>query len=59
MQQEMPRKYWRNLPEAPLIGSLALEANEHSLRLPAQPQSTAWQRLPAGRAAGPPDIQSL
>ena len=53
MQKEMPRKYWRNLPEAPLIGSLAAEANERSLRMLAQPASATRRRLPAGRTARP------
>lgn len=51
MQKEMPRKYWCNLPEAPLIGSLAAEASERSLRMLAQPASVTRRRLPAGRAA--------
>ena len=50
MQKEMPRKYWRNLPEAPLIGPLAAEANERSLCMLAQPESVTRRRLPAGRA---------
>ena len=51
MQKEMPRKYWHNLPEAPLISSLAKEANERSQRMLAQPASVTQRRLPAGRAA--------
>ena len=50
MQKEMPRKYWRNLPEAVLIGSLAEEANERSQRMLAQPASVTRRRLPAGDA---------
>lgn len=49
MQKEMPRKYWRNLPEAPLIGPLAAMANERSLRMVAQPASVTRRRLPVRR----------
>ncbi|MDB5845865.1 MAG: hypothetical protein JWP79_3175 [Polaromonas sp.] len=58
MQKEMPRKYWRNLPEAPLIAPLAAEANERSLRMLAQPASVTRRRLPAGRTARPADASS-
>ena len=51
MQKEMPRKYWNNLPEAPLIGALAAEANERSLRMVTQPATVTRRRLPAGRTA--------
>lgn len=47
MQKEMPRKYWRNLPEAALIGPMASMANERSLRMVAQPASVTRRRLPA------------
>lgn len=46
MQKEMPRKYWRNLPEATLIGPMAAMANERSLRMVAQPASLTRRRLP-------------
>ncbi|MEO8013167.1 MAG: TIGR03915 family putative DNA repair protein [Polaromonas sp.] len=46
MQKEMPRKYWRNLPEAALIGPLAAMANERSLHMVAQPASVTRRRLP-------------
>jgi len=46
MKKEMPRKYWRNLPEAPLIGPLAAMASERSLRMLAQPASVTRRRLP-------------
>ena len=51
MQKEMPRKYWRNLPEAELISSLAAGANERSLRMVAQPGTQTLRRLPAALAA--------
>ncbi|MDB5929793.1 MAG: hypothetical protein JWR60_1500 [Polaromonas sp.] len=49
MKKEMPRKYWRNLPEAPLIGPLAAMASERSLRMVAQPASVTRRRLPVRR----------
>ena len=51
MQKEMPRKYWRNLPEAPLISPLAAMANERSQRMVAQPASITRRRLPVRRQA--------
>jgi probable DNA metabolism protein len=36
MEQEMPRRYWRNLPEAALIGTLAAEAAGRSAAMIAQ-----------------------
>ena len=56
MQKEMPRKYWRNLPEAELIAPLAALANERTARMIAQPAGTTRRRLPpvpAGRLAVP------
>ena len=40
MQKEMPRKYWRNLPEAGLIAPLAAQAAERSGRMVEQPATT-------------------
>ena len=45
MQKEMPRKYWRNLPEASLIGSLAAQAAERSDRMIAQPPTDTLRRV--------------
>lgn len=46
MQREMPRRYWRNLPEASLISTLAAHAPQRSGRMLArQPVATA-RRLP-------------
>jgi len=33
MQKEMPKRYWKNLPEAPLIESLAASAGERSMTM--------------------------
>ncbi|MBC7444838.1 MAG: TIGR03915 family putative DNA repair protein [Polaromonas sp.] len=46
MQKEMPRKYWRNLPEAELISPLAALADERTARMIAQPASAPRRRLP-------------
>ena len=64
MQKEMPRKYWRNLPEASLIAPLAAHAVERSGRMIAQPATQTvrrFARLPPAAVATPPAtaIQSL
>ena len=64
MQKEMPRKYWRNLPEAILIAPLAAQAHERSGRMIAQPASETarrFTRLPAavGASAAVTAIHSL
>ncbi|WP_426147048.1 TIGR03915 family putative DNA repair protein [Polaromonas sp. DSR2-3-2] len=53
MQKEMPRKYWRNLPEADLIGPLAAMANERTERMVTQPPTVTRRRLTAGRTTQP------
>ena len=45
MQKEMPRKYWRNLPEAVLITPLAAQARERSGRMIAQPATETARRF--------------
>lgn len=59
MQKEMPRKYWRNLPEAALISPLAAQANERSQRMVAQPATTPARRLPPVKAAKPAALPSV
>lgn len=51
MQKEMPRKYWRNLPEAVLIQPLVSAAHQRSSRMVAQPATRVARRLPQARAA--------
>ncbi|MCG2594081.1 UdgX family uracil-DNA binding protein [Ramlibacter sp. XY19] len=46
MQQEMPRKYWRNLPEAQLIAPLAAQAQERSGRMLEAPATIPLKRIP-------------
>ena len=53
MQKEMPRKYWRNLPEAELISPLAAMANERTQRMIVQPARATRRRLPSVPAARP------
>ena len=64
MQKEMPRKYWRNLPEASLIASLAAQAQERSGAMIEQAPTTAarrFTRLPPAVVAQLPEspIDSL
>jgi DNA polymerase len=46
MQKEMPKRYWKNLPEAPLIQPLAAAAGERSLTMIAR-GPTEPKRRPA------------
>ncbi|MEJ5991127.1 UdgX family uracil-DNA binding protein [Ramlibacter sp. PS3R-8] len=46
MQKEMPRKYWRNLPEAQLISPLAAQAQERSGVMIEQPPTATLRRIP-------------
>ena len=59
MQKEMPRRYWRNLPEAVLIQPLATAAGQRSARMVEQGASIPARRRPiasiaALKAASPP-----
>ena len=44
MQSEMPKKYWRNLPEAPLIAELTRNAGGTSQAMLNKPSETAWKK---------------
>jgi probable DNA metabolism protein len=46
MRKEMPRKYWRNLPEASLISPLAAKARERSGTMIEQPATQPMRRIP-------------
>ncbi len=48
MRREMPRRYWKNLPEAQAITGLVQQAPERSARMAAaQPDDAPRRRLPA------------
>jgi probable DNA metabolism protein len=46
MQKEMPRKYWKNLPEAELIYPLAADAQRRSTRMVEQDATVPARRIP-------------
>jgi uracil-DNA glycosylase len=54
MQKEMPRRYWKNLPEAQFISALASRAAERRTTMIEQPPTVTRRRISAGRpdAAG-------
>ena len=55
MENEMPRRYWRNLPEAALIAPLAAAAATRSLQMQQRAGTVALRRIPpAARAADAP-----
>lgn len=53
MQKEMPRRYWKNLPEAQLIDPLAATAMERSQSMIDRPPTETMRRMPV--AAAQPD----
>ena len=54
MRKEMPRRYWRNLPEAQLIAPLAAAAQERSAHMIAQPATVTTRRIPRFPDQPPP-----
>ena len=46
MQKEMPRRYWKNLPEAQLISSMAACASERQMTMIEQAPSVPRRRIP-------------
>ena len=62
MQKEMPRHYWKNLPEAALIQPLSAAAAERSQRMVAQGGTEPARRRPAAslalRLAPPPSTDA-
>ncbi|WP_114395595.1 UdgX family uracil-DNA binding protein [Oleisolibacter albus] len=64
MRAEMPRKYWRNLPEAALIPDLVRSAPERVRAMVAQPPSAAAKRSPdravaAALSQAPDSLEAL
>src|SRR5205085_4594675 len=57
MQKEMPRKYWRNLPEAQLIAPLAAQAQQRSTLMIEQPAAATTRRIPRSPEKPPPILQ--
>jgi probable DNA metabolism protein len=58
MEREMPRRYWHNLPEAALIGTLTHAAHERAARMIERGPQDMAKRLPQARplrAAVAPD----
>ena len=55
MQKEMPRRYWKNLPEATLIQPLAARAAQRTGQMIVQGGSEPVHRRPAAPAAGGSD----
>ena len=51
MQKEMPRRYWKNLPEARLISGLAAGAANRCAAMIEQPSTLPLRRIPAVRPA--------
>ena len=51
MQKEMPRRYWKNLPEASFISGMAAQATRRSAAMVDQLPSTPHRRIPVVQAA--------
>jgi uracil-DNA glycosylase len=51
--KEMPRRYWRNLPEAKLIAPLAAQAIERSGRMIERPATLPARRIPVAPVPSP------
>ena len=55
MQREMPRRYWRNLPEAQLIAPLSAAAAKRSMDMIAKGPTPPSRRRPVGGAVTEPN----
>jgi DNA polymerase len=53
MQREMPRRYWRNLPEADLIAPLAAQATARTGRMLEHGPTAPARRIPQASIASP------
>ena len=49
MQSEMPKKYWVNLPEAPLIAELTREATSRTRQMIDESATSVWQKTSKSR----------
>ncbi len=59
MQKEMPRKYWRNLPEAQLIAPLAAQSAQRTGRMVEQPATTPARTVRLLPRAAPAVAQDM
>lgn len=62
MQSEMPKKYWKNLPEAPLIAELTRKAARRTGDMVEAPVSTkahVSERIPSGVPSPDPPSRSV
>jgi uracil-DNA glycosylase len=59
MQKEMPRRYWKNLPEAQFISSLAAQSSQRQTIMIEQSPTTPRRRIPvAGTPAATPPVSA-
>jgi DNA polymerase len=56
MQQEMPRKYWHNLPEAQLIDGLSAQAQARSEQMVRETDAGTHRRIPSPARRTDPQI---
>jgi len=49
MQSEMPKKYWANLPEAPLIPELTRKAHQSMTQMIEAPSTERWEKTARSR----------
>ncbi|MBC7610223.1 MAG: TIGR03915 family putative DNA repair protein [Polaromonas sp.] len=59
MQKEMPRRYWRNLPEARFISVMAAGAHGRRTNMIEEAPSTPRRRIPAFRVDGGREVDTL
>jgi DNA polymerase len=66
MEKEMPRKYWRNLPEAGLIKPLIASASQRTAEMidqaatdPRKPQKRVETDMPRNKQASADDLETL
>ncbi len=62
MQSEMPKKYWKNLPEAPLIAELTSRASlrmGNMVEAPSSPKAHVSERIPIGVPDPEPEVSPV